>query len=141
MTEQNAAGDSARQKLIDDPRAIRHRLKSLSKDLWWSWNEIGRRPFAMLDPELWEAVRYIPFRILKKVDPNVYNSRLSEPSFREVSARAITAHQDYHNRRTWYEANTEPPIHCESPTSAPSTPSTKVSHSMPVDLACLREIT
>ena len=108
MIDQNAAGESARQKLIDDPRAIRHRLKSLSKDLWWSWNEIGRRPFAMLDPELWEAVRYSPFRLLQKVDPNVYNSRLSEPSFREVSARAITAHQEYHSRRTWYEANTEP---------------------------------
>ncbi|MDG2422585.1 MAG: alpha-glucan family phosphorylase [Phycisphaerales bacterium] len=108
MIERNVPGESTRNRLEDDPRAIRHRLKALSKDLWWSWNEIGRRPFAMLDPELWEAVRYSPFRLLQKLDSNIYTSRLAEPSFREVAARAINAHHEYHNRRSWHEANSDP---------------------------------
>ena len=112
MTDRNS-NDPQYQKLADDPRAIRHRLKSLSKDLWWSWNEMARRPFAMLDPELWETVRHSPFRLLQHLDANIYNSRLAEPSFREVAAHAISEHVDYHSCRTWYQANSnvdDPPL-------------------------------
>ncbi|MCH2132598.1 MAG: alpha-glucan family phosphorylase [Phycisphaerales bacterium] len=108
MIESNESNGSSRPRLVDDPRAIRHRLKALAKDLWWSWNEIGRRPFAMLDPELWETVRHSPFRLLQQLDPNIYSSRLEEASFRDVAARAIAAHHEYHTRRTWYDANSSP---------------------------------
>ena len=37
---------------MNDPEWTLESLKELSEDLWWSWNEIGRRPFAMIDPML-----------------------------------------------------------------------------------------
>ena len=36
-------------------KAARRDLEKVAIDLWWSWNEVAQRPFAALDPIVWEA--------------------------------------------------------------------------------------
>lgn len=85
-------------------------LNELAHDCWWSWNEIGRRPFAMLDPRLWEATRQSPKKTLNRCDPSRLHMRLNSVEFQQVLEKAISVRQKYYDTRTWFSRISEPGI-------------------------------
>ena len=87
--------------MTDSERTLES-LRELANDLWWSWNEIGRRPFAMIDPRLWEATRHAPIRMLQESDPARMNARLDDHDFRQVVQKANAARERYHATNTWF---------------------------------------
>ena len=78
-------------------------LNELSDDLWWSWNEIGRRPFAMLDPKLWELTRHSPKKLLQQCDPARLLVRTGTPEFQQAVERAMQEREKYYERNTWFQ--------------------------------------
>ena len=87
---------------MNDPEWTLESLKELSEDLWWSWNEIGRRPFAMIDPMLWEATRHSPKKMLLQGDPARLMARLESAEFEQAVARAVTEREKYYERTPWF---------------------------------------
>lgn len=73
-------------------------LRQLAGDMWWSWNEIGQRPFLALDPTLWEAVNHNPTAMLRRVPEAVIAQRLEEPGYQRVLADAVAARDAYYKR-------------------------------------------
>ena len=78
-------------------------LRDIANDLWWSWNEIGRRPFAMIDPRLWEATRHSPIRILEEADPARIVARVDDHDFNQVTQKAIAARDHYYSTAPWFQ--------------------------------------
>ena len=87
---------------MNDSERTLQSLQELGNDLWWSWNEIGRRPFAMLDPMLWEATRHAPLTMLQKCDPARMHVRLEDSEFQSTLHKAITAREKYYKTNTWF---------------------------------------
>ena len=50
-------------------------LRNIAADLWWSWNEIARRPFAAIDPFTWEASGHNPLTVLARMDHATFATR------------------------------------------------------------------
>ena len=73
---------------MNDSERTLESLNELSTDLWWSWNEIGRRPFAMIDPRLWENTRHSPKKMLTQSDPARLDIRLQAGEFQHVHCAA-----------------------------------------------------
>jgi len=44
-----------------------HRLRELSRNLWFSWNQQARELFKDIDPRLWEQVGHNPVKLLLQV--------------------------------------------------------------------------
>ena len=88
---------------MNDSERTLESLNELSEDLWWSWNELGRRPFAMLDPKLWEATRHSPKKLIQQCDPARLSMRASTPEFQQIVERAMVEREKYYERNTWFE--------------------------------------
>ena len=69
----------------------------------WSWNELGRRPFAMLDPKLWEATRHSPKKLIQQCDPARLSIRANTPEFQQIVERAMVEREKYYERNTWFQ--------------------------------------
>ncbi|MAB29964.1 MAG: alpha-glucan phosphorylase [Planctomycetaceae bacterium] len=95
---------------MTDSERMLESLNELAHDCWWSWNEIGRRPFAMLDPRLWEATRQSPKKTLNRCDPSRLHTRLNSVEFKQVVEKAIAARQKYYDSRTWFSRISEDDI-------------------------------
>lgn len=88
---------------ISDPFGTLELLRAIALDMWWSWNEIGQRPFAALDPKLWESTKHSPTGVLKLVDPAVLEAKLADERFRTLVSDADDARRAYYETVTWYE--------------------------------------
>ena len=66
-------------------------LRSLAMNLWWTWNEIAQRPFAALDPVLWNASKHSPLSVLASAGPATLAAACEEPGFRLALADARAA--------------------------------------------------
>ncbi|MAJ47942.1 MAG: hypothetical protein CBC35_11860 [Planctomycetes bacterium TMED75] len=88
---------------MNDSERTLESLNELSTDLWWSWNEIGRRPFAMIDPRLWENTRHSPKKMLEQSDPARLGIRLQSGEFQHAVERAMAEREKYYERNTWFE--------------------------------------
>lgn len=77
-------------------------LEEIANDLWWSWNELGRRPFAMIDPRLWEATRHSPLATLRGCDPSRLTTRLHDANFLHAVEKAKEAREHYYATNTWF---------------------------------------
>jgi starch phosphorylase len=84
----------------DDARA---QLRELAMNLWWSWNEVARRPFAAIDPVLWHATKHSPLATLAYAGPATISAACEEPGFRIALADARAALATEMARRTWWE--------------------------------------
>ncbi len=82
--------------------AMRESLETLAHDLWWTWNEIGQRPFAAIDPVQWEASGRNPLAILRGTPPEVLAERLAEPAMQSLVGEAMRALRGYREARTWF---------------------------------------
>jgi glycogen phosphorylase len=85
-------------------------LGELVDNLRWSWHPPTQEVFAAVDPDLWEAVRHDPVRLLGEVAPERLNALATDQSFLN---KVRTAHQDlgrYLSEDRWYQrADSEAP--------------------------------
>ena len=88
---------------ISDPFGTLESLRTLSRDCWFSWNEVAQRPFAALDPVLWEATKHSPAGVLAGIDPSVLESKLADERFRKLASDACDAHRAYRETVPWFE--------------------------------------
>ena len=77
-------------------------LRSLAMNLWWTWNEIAQRPFAALDPVLWNASKHSPLSVLASAGPATLAAACEEPGFRLALADARAALAAELARQTWW---------------------------------------
>ncbi len=77
-------------------------------NLWWSWNEVGQRPFAALDPVLWECTNHSPLRLLDHADDARVSSAAGDPSFLIALEDATVAMVAYMERKPWYARTAKP---------------------------------
>ncbi len=74
-------------------------------NLWWSWNEVARRPFAALDPVLWHATKHSPLSVLAYAGPATLSAACEEPGFRLALADARAALAAELARATWWDTH------------------------------------
>ncbi len=84
-------------------KEMRRDLLKIANDLWWSWNEIAQRPFAALDPIVWEASNHDPLAVLRQVDEPVFAARCADADFCALVKAAHDAHRAYHGTVPWFE--------------------------------------
>ncbi|MDI9404406.1 MAG: alpha-glucan family phosphorylase [Limnohabitans sp.] len=84
----------------DDARA---QLRELAMNLWWSWNEVARRPFAALDPVVWHATKHSPLATLAHTGLATLEAACAEPGFRLALADARVALATAMSSRTWWD--------------------------------------
>jgi starch phosphorylase len=77
-------------------------------NLWWSWNEIGQRPFAALDPVLWESTNRSPLKVLEFVDEARLSAAAADPNFLMALEDARVASVAYLERRPWFARTAKP---------------------------------
>jgi len=87
--------------MTDSERTLES-LREIANDLWWSWNEIGRRPFAMIDPRLWDATHHAPIEMIDAAHPAQIQARLEDDEFRQTTQKAIAARERYYATNTWF---------------------------------------
>ncbi|MDA0802327.1 MAG: alpha-glucan family phosphorylase [Planctomycetota bacterium] len=86
---------------VHEPTAIRARLRALAMDLAWSWRELRRRPFQMLDMRAWEATRHSPLGTLASADDDRLATLSTSTAFMgsldaaEADAHAMPAPQPF----------------------------------------------
>ena len=85
------------------PSEAQAQLRSLAMNLWWTWNEIAQRPFAALDPVLWNATKHSPLSVLAHTGPATLAAACEEPGFRLALADARAALAAEMARRTWWD--------------------------------------
>jgi len=88
---------------ISDPFGILGTLKELGEDCWFSWNEMGQRPFAAISPTLWESTKHSPTGVLAAVDPGVLEAKLADERFRRLVQDAADARRAYYETASWFE--------------------------------------
>ena len=84
-------------------KEVRRDLLKIAHDLWWSWNEVAQRPFAALDPNLWEASNHDPLAVLRGVAEPIFAARCADADFRDLVKTARDALRSYHNTVPWFE--------------------------------------
>jgi starch phosphorylase len=78
-------------------------LGELVDNLRWSWHPPTQEVFAAVDPDLWEAVRHDPVRLLGEVPPERLQELAAETGFLN---KIRSAHQDlqrYLTEDRWYQ--------------------------------------
>jgi len=88
---------------ISDPFGTLESLRAIAYDCWFSWNEIGQRPFSTLSPVLWEATKHSPAGVLEEIDPAVLEAKLADEGFRRLVADAADARRAYYETASWFE--------------------------------------
>ena len=61
------------------------------------------KPFAMIDPRLWEATRHSPIRVLEEADPARLAARVDDHDFQQVTQKAIAARDHYYETAPWFQ--------------------------------------
>ena len=100
------APPSLRRTVVPAPIApdeARAQLRTLAMNLWWSWNEIAQRPFAALDPVLWNATKHSPLAVLTQAGPAALAAACEERGFRIALADARAAFADAMAAKTWWD--------------------------------------
>lgn len=90
------------------PSTVRERLRELAMNLWWTWNEIAQRPFAALDPVLWEATKRCPIRTLDLVDDSRVSAAGGDPCFLASLEDAHVAMVAAMERKPWFARTARP---------------------------------
>ena len=56
-------------------------LETLSKNLWWCWNDSARELFKSIDPEAWEAAGENPILMLDRTSIRKFKSLENDSDF------------------------------------------------------------
>ncbi|MDZ4828738.1 MAG: alpha-glucan family phosphorylase [Phycisphaerae bacterium] len=84
------------------PAIVRERLRELAMNLWWTWNEVGQRPFAALDPVLWEASKRSPLHVIDGVSEAKLAASVEDANFCTALEDARVALVSYLERKPWF---------------------------------------
>nr|WP_206038156.1 alpha-glucan family phosphorylase [Rhodococcus sp. HNM0569] len=78
-------------------------LGALSTNLRWSWHTPTQELFRSIDPQLWDAVRFDPVRMLSDIAPARLDELAGDPSFCGELDRAAADLDDYLSTPRWYQ--------------------------------------
>lgn len=70
-------------------------LESLSKNLWWCWNEKAKALFKKIDPEIWHASSHNPMAVLDKVSIKRFNQLAKDAEFLGELKEVATEFEEY----------------------------------------------
>ncbi len=74
-------------------------LRSLARNLWWSWNPPAQRIFEELSPLLWETTNHNPVAVLSQVSECELAGRLGDTAFARRVEDVLEAFRAYMQRR------------------------------------------
>jgi starch phosphorylase len=81
-----------------------HRLKTLARDLWWTWQPDGPAFFADLDPTGWHRTRHNPVAMLADALPGQYDELPPALSARLAALEAARAqYLSARGQGTWHD--------------------------------------
>ena len=84
------------------PAIVRERLRELAMNLWWTWHEVGQRPFAALDPVLWESTKRSPLLVIEGVSEARLAASANDETFCSALEDARVALVSYLERKPWF---------------------------------------
>jgi len=77
-------------------------LATLSRNLWWTWDEGAQEVFQELSPRGWQNLYHNAVAVLHEVSAQELRARLEEPVFAEKVRRVLRAFNAYLTERpTW----------------------------------------
>ena len=100
------------------PADAEREFRAIAMNLWWSWSEVARRPFAALDPVAWHATKQSPLATLAHAGPAALAAACDEPGFRLALEEARAALATEMARTTWWDetlAKANPAVSARTP--------------------------
>ncbi|MDR1856827.1 MAG: alpha-glucan family phosphorylase [Desulfovibrio sp.] len=70
------------------------RLRELSRNLWWCWNEKAKSLFMLLNPTLWKDC-HNPIRIIEEADPKRLKELIGNEEYMALYAEVMDEFQKY----------------------------------------------
>lgn len=70
-------------------------LETLSKNLWWCWNESAKEIFKIVSPQLWESTGNNPIEMLGSVSSSRYRELENDHKFLAELGRVMDEFNDY----------------------------------------------
>ncbi|MFI5253327.1 MAG: alpha-glucan family phosphorylase [Bacteroidota bacterium] len=93
---------SKRKPVNTDHHELLNGLRSLARNLWWSWNPIAQRIFRTLSPTTWEAVNHNPVALLANFSDEELLARLGDPGLRKELREVLSSFNHYMEKeRIW----------------------------------------
>lgn len=78
------------------------RLKRLSKNLWWTWNQECQEIFQELSPRGWQDLYHNAIAVLQDISEYELHMRLQDPFFSQRVRSILTTFDTYMNQKdTW----------------------------------------
>jgi glycogen phosphorylase len=84
-------------------------LLGLATNLRWTWDRPTQELFRSVSPELWEATRGNPVRMLHALPPERARELAGDEGFRARLADAVADLERYLTAPSWYETLSDPP--------------------------------
>ena len=82
------------------------RLDELADSLWWSWHQVGRTVFRMLDYLLWHQTGHNPVQLLYEISREKLEAAAIDPAFLTLYDAAIAAFdKEKKDGNSWYNIN------------------------------------
>src|SRR5512132_894916 len=70
-------------------------LKSLARNLWWTWNQEAQEIFHELSPRGWQNLYHNAVAVLKEVSDYELRVRLYNPHFAQRVRKVLRTFDDY----------------------------------------------
>ncbi|KJS13887.1 MAG: alpha-glucan phosphorylase [Peptococcaceae bacterium BRH_c8a] len=80
-----------------------HRLRELSRNLWFSWNKQARELFKDMDPRLWEQVGHNPVKLLLQVRREDLDRAASDKAYLSKYDVVMNEFDDYMSGEKWLQ--------------------------------------
>ena len=78
-----------------------HRLRELSRNLWFSWNKPARELFRDIDPRLWEKVNHNPVKLLLQVRREDLDRAASDGAYLSKYDAVMNEFDHYMSEEKW----------------------------------------
>ncbi len=85
-----------------DSSLLLEKLKSLSQNLWWSWNFEAQSIFRDLSPQVWERTHHNPVAVLSEMSNEEVAARIGNSEFAERIQSAWNSFDAYmRSKKSW----------------------------------------
>ncbi len=79
------------------------KLRELSRNLWFSWNEPALRLFKDIDPVLWERVGHNPVKFLLQVQEEKLEKVASNADYLKRYESVVAEYERYMTEKKWFQ--------------------------------------
>jgi len=86
------------------------KLRTLSRNLWWSWNLEAQELFEALSPRLWSKYNHNPAEVMMNVSEQEIVARLGDAQFYEKVTTVLRHFEEYLNERQTWAASHAPEL-------------------------------